>query len=246
MKSLPSLVLVFTAGVLGSLAPSALAASSSNNSRALKIIQSGESNFPAQLAASGINTGRARAVVNIDADGKLADFIVTSYSQPEFAREAAESLRAWKYEAARENGTPVGSRVELDFLFEARGMVVSLRSIDDLNVHTNRLFQNALPLTSVTRTASQLDRPLTTVEVVRPQHPGKLVTPVVSTGAVVLDFYVDAEGRARMPVVVSTSHEVFALAAVDALSKWKFAPPTSAGKPVAVRVRQEFVFRSNS
>lgn len=246
MKSLHHTLLVLAAAsVLGSFLPAASGAIS-GNSRRLKIIQTGESNFPPSLAMAGVKTGRARAVVNIDADGKLADFIVTAFSHPEFIREVGDSLRAWTYEPARDNGNPVGSRMELDFVFEAKGLVVTLNSVDDLNAHTNRMFENTQRSISLTCSAAQLDRPLTTVEVVRPQHPGKLITPAVSTGAVVLDFYVDAEGRARMPVVISTSHEVFAIAAVDALSKWKFAPPTSAGKPVAVRVRQEFVFRVGS
>ena len=125
-------------------------------------------------------------------------------------------------------------------------MVVALNHVDAFNAATNRLFENGAKATSATCNASELDRPLTAVEIVRPQHPGKLVQPAAAEGTVTLDFYVDADGKPRMPVVISTSNEVFALAAVDALSKWKFTPPTSAGRPVAVRVRQDFIFRVGS
>ena len=107
MKSLTRTLFFFAAScVLPSLVPAA-----TRDSTPLKIIQTGEANFPAQLAMTGINTGRARAVCNIDADGRLADVIITAYTHPEFAREVADSLRAWSYEPAREHGKPVGTRV---------------------------------------------------------------------------------------------------------------------------------------
>jgi TonB family protein len=59
---------------------------------------------------------------------------------------------------------------------------------------------------------------------------------------VVVDFYVDQDGRIRMPVIMSATHDFLAQAAVDALNQWRFKPPTLAGQPVAVRVEQEFVF----
>jgi len=49
-----------------------------------------------------------------------------------------------------------------------------------------------------------------------------------------------------MPVVVESPHEVFSQAAVGALSQWRFTAPTRAGKPVTVRVRQEFIFPGSS
>lgn len=49
-----------------------------------------------------------------------------------------------------------------------------------------------------------------------------------------------------MPVVVSSPHEGLAQAAVDALTRWRFNAPTRSGKPVSVRVRQEFIFPANS
>jgi TonB family protein len=101
-------------------------------------------------------------------------------------------------------------------------------------------------LISLTCKADELDRPLATVQVVAPVHPGPSLQPAIPTGKVTLDFFFDAEGRPRMPVVVSATHDAFAFAAVDALEKWRFTPPTHDGKPVAVRVKQEFVFATRT
>ena len=67
-----------------------------------------------------------------------------------------------------------------------------------------------------------------------------------SGGKAVVDFIGDPQGAPRMPVVVSSTHELFGEAAVDALSRWRFQPPTRGGRPVAVRVTQEFVFPERS
>jgi TonB family protein len=210
----------------------------------LKIIQTTESNFPPALAAEGIHEGEVRVVIVIDADGKLADFLVTSFTHPAFAREVLSSLRAWEYEPAREHGKPVGMRTEATFYFEARGMVLSVSPHDLLSGQANRMFGSAPTL--LLANAADLDQPLTAIEVVQPRHPGKSIKPAQPRGTATLDFYVDAEGRPRMPVVIRASHEWFGAAAAQALAQWRFSPPTREGRGVAVRVVQEFVFGEDS
>jgi hypothetical protein len=63
---------------------------------------------------------------------------------------------------------------------------------------------------------------------------------------VVLDFYIDTEGRPRMPVVLSAAHDVYAIAAMEALLQWRFAPPTRQGRPAIVRATQQFSFAARS
>jgi len=48
-----------------------------------------------------------------------------------------------------------------------------------------------------------------------------------------------------MPVVLKSTHDTFAQAAVVALSKWRFATPTAAGARCR-RVQQQFVFPGGS
>jgi len=63
-------------------------------------------------------------------------------------------------------------------------------------------------------------------------------------GAVMLEFVVDASGKARdIKVVSSTPGQVFAEAASQAVNRWRFSPGTRNGRPVAVRVRQKITFR---
>jgi len=64
----------------------------------------------------------------------------------------------------------------------------------------------------------------------------------VTKGSAVIDFYIDSEGHPRMPVAQKASHVEFAVAAADALMQWRFEPPTHRGRPITVRMVQEFVF----
>jgi hypothetical protein len=45
-----------------------------------------------------------------------------------------------------------------------------------------------------------------------------------------------------MPVVVSAAHDVYAIAAMEALLQWRFVPPRRQGRPAIVRATQQFTF----
>jgi hypothetical protein len=90
-----------------------------------------------------------------------------------------------------------------------------------------------------------LDEPVRTIHVVPPQHPGKRVSPPLQPFAVI-DFYIDMEGRPRMPVVLRAAHESYGIAAADALMQWRFAPPTRQGRPMIVRATQLFTFSGDA
>ena len=112
--------------------------------RPLRILQTGTLNFPAALAAEGVVRGEVRALLSVDADGKLIDCLVTAYTRRELADELVANVRDWSYEPARQRGEPVGSRIEVVFDFQARGMVLSLTPVDSFTVSTNRLVRPEL------------------------------------------------------------------------------------------------------
>jgi outer membrane biosynthesis protein TonB len=56
-------------------------------------------------------------------------------------------------------------------------------------------------------------------------------------GMAEINFIIDETGRVRVPAIVEASDWDAALVALDAVSDWRFAPPTHEGKPVLVEVR---------
>ncbi len=223
----------------GGLPPASAAADPAN--RSVRIIQTSDAQFPAALLVRGITGGEVRAVLNIDADGKFADCLIETYTAPELAAEVLQAVRDWEYEPAYVHGEPTGTRLELSFVFEAHGTVLSLTPLDTLSESMNKAFPGRAA-TSLVCKATELDEPLQTRRVVRPLHPGRSLQPAQLDGSVTLDFYIDADGKPRMPVVLRATHEAFAVAVVSVLPQWRFAPPRHDGRPAVVRVQQEFVF----
>ncbi len=236
----PSCRFASLALVVATVAVAPVAAASLWDDRNLRIIQTRDLNFPPNLLLQGITEGEVDAVLNIDGDGTFRDCLVTAYTHLELAREVLLGVREWDYEPAYHRGKPTGARLAVRFQFQARGMVMSLTPIDSI-VGPGRRMLGQPPVVLICK-PSELDHPLTALATSMPGHPGKSLRPAQTTGKVSVDFYIDAEGRPRMPVVTRATHEAFAIAAVEALLQWKFAAPLHRGRPVAVRVVQEFVF----
>lgn len=207
----------------------------------MKVIQSDFAVFPNQATALGITQGEARVAVQVDETGKLTDYLVVAYSHPSFAESAVSAIRHWKYQPAILNGNPRGATVELTFLYENRGIVVvdlmvgSYVEMRNLQMRPNAFNYSACHL-------KDLDRIPTPTKVIRPGYPMEAAK-AKESGQVTVTFYIDEEGKVRMPAVSRQANEAFAAAAVEAVSQWQFEPPMSRGRPVLVSARQEFNFK---
>ena len=210
----------------------------------VRIEQTVEPEFPRAFALSPISSGEARVVINVDDAGTLADLMVTGYTDKAFADEAVRVLKQWRYAAATMDGKPVGVRMELKFDFSATGRVVSL----SVNETIDALMAGRAKRTMVSKVCrgEELDQPLMAVQALAPPKPAVAADPAGTRKSVLIDFYVDETGQPRMPVVLDFPPAAYAQSAVNALSQWRFAAPTRAGRPVVVRARQEFVFDNGS
>lgn len=210
------------------------------DSRSLEIVQSTLANYPPGLLLEGVREGTVRAVLLVDAQGKLTDCLVTAYTHEGFAPELLANVQGWQFRPAVQRGEAIGARVEVVFNFEARGQIIALTGSDAMRA--SAFGGGQMPLISLICPIAELDEVPQAVQVVRPAHPGKLLRPVQPSGMAAVDFYIDAEGRPRMPVVLRASHEEFGFAAVDAIAQWRFSPPRRGGRPVIVRAVQRFTF----
>jgi TonB family protein len=78
---------------------------------------------------------------------------------------------------------------------------------------------------------------------VAPHYPSNLAERGVK-GAVTIEFFIDETGAVRMAAASAQDDYTLTALAIDALSHWKFAPPTSRGKPVLVKASQVFNFKN--
>jgi TonB family protein len=217
----------------------ASAAGDGVRSQSLRVVRTVEPRFPAALLQQRIYEGEVRIVLLVDAEGRLADSLLTGYTHPLFAREAMEALGQWRFEPARRGGEPIDVRTQMLIVFRASGMVVSLLPVDFSAQFLRHDSGGAIE--RVCR-PGELDAPVTAVRTVPPLWPADWKTPM-NEGRVTLDFYIDDEGRPRMPAVTQTDHEALNLPAIEALSQWRFLPPTRNGAPVLVRATQVFRFQ---
>jgi TonB family protein len=225
------------------LAWSAVAGRAEGVTRAARVIQTTEPIFPTTVSTRELDYGTAEIVINVDADGNLADWLVVSYTDEAFADEAVRAVKDWKYQPALAGGRAVGSLLDLAFEFRAHLKVMTTSASDPYH---GRIASILGPrVTHLLCQARELDRPVTAVQTVAPPS-AQALGPAAAGGRVLVRFYVDRDGRPRMPVIVSATEPWLAQAAVDALTQWRFAPPTLAGRPVEVRAEEEFVFAQGS
>lgn len=196
--------------------------------------------FPPEVARESVYEGEARVLVSISEEGELLDFILLGFTHPAFGREVAEALPRCRFAPGRVRGEPATTRTPITVHFAQQGTVVSMTGGESLANYVARLTTRPTYIGTVCA-GQKLDRPLQAATVVSPQYPGELRERAES-GTVTVDFYVDAEGRVRMPATSATSHPSFARTAIGAVEQWRFEPPTSGGEPVIVHVQQEFRF----
>lgn len=235
-------MLVIGIGVL--LAGSVLAQAQSTSSgwQSMKILQTDDPIFPAHLLQTGSLGGDARVAINTDADGNLTDWLVIGYTNSEFADAAVSAIKQWKFEPARLGGTPVGTTVELNFHFEAKGVVISTSNPTDLldaqlmRMRDGRyVYQPCKP--------RNLDRTPAPLVAIAPHYPGELAKQGVK-GAVAIEFFIDETGAVRLPTGVRAQNSLLTALALDAVKQWKFTPPTSGGRGVLVKAVQVFDFNA--
>ena len=237
-------MLVISLGVL--LCSSALAQfeSPAPDWRSMRIDQTVEPIFPHQLINRGVTSGTAQIAIYIDTTGKLAEWLVVNYSQPEFAEAALAAVKQWKYEPARMKGEPVGITIELVFNFEARGVVVSSTTVGEAAERlTLSLMGGALAYKPCS--GEKLDRVPEPTVTVSPQYSKELAAKGVK-GQVTVEYYIDETGAVRMPCVSAEDNPILGALTVAAVRQWKFAPPLSHGRAVLVKATQVFTFKGDN
>jgi TonB family protein len=196
--------------------------------------------YPLEAEQAGVREGQVTVILSLGEGGELTDFLIARWTHQAFAKAVAEALPAFRFTAARVRNEPTPVRMPVTFFFQQRGAVVSLTGLE---AFAERLagFADRDRFALAVCPADRLDRPMVPVHVVSPGYPEELLERG-EPGSVTLDFFVDPEGKVRMPAAELGTHPSFARAAAAALVQWRFEPPTSGGQPVIVHVVQTFNF----
>lgn len=210
---------------------------------AVKVNQTEEAVYPSSLVRLGVKSGSASVAIAVDDAGRLTDYLVTAYTHPAFADSAVAAIRKWRFEPAMVHGFPRNSKSDLTFRFQMEGVVVM--TMTTLSYEEMLHLRLAPGGTAYTACAlGDLDRIPNPTKIVTPVYPSKLARG--GGGHVLVGFYIDEQGRVRMPSVspeTNEANEELAAIAVTTVSQWQFEPPTAKGRPVLVLAQQDFSFK---
>jgi TonB family protein len=211
-----------------------------NENAGLAIEQVGVLLYPSSMLYQAIYSGEARVVISVDEKGMLTDYLVTGYTEEEFAKAAVMAIKRWKYQPALVRGEPRLSRAEVIFEFRDRGVIVS--SLPGAMVQ--RVLSSAYGQRYAYAPCQlrELDQIPTPIHVVSPAIEASKTAHEVTVG-----FFIDEEGKVRMPAVNrSSADDYYAAAAVAAVEQWRFNPPLRKGRPVLVYAEQVFNYLPKS
>ncbi len=202
--------------------------------------------FPNTLKNEGYLEGHVRVALDIDYAGELRDWLILESTHPDFSKSLERVVNDWRFSAPHINGENKSIVTEIDIQFRSQGSVISVTSGDAVfNRRINELtgFRSHYSKVSSIKELDTLPYP---IEQTKPSVPQELIDKHDGTRAV-FTFYVDEAGQVRIPVLSQTDGDPdlnMLVAAQDAISQWKFEPPTKNKAPVKIQLSQEFIFKN--
>lgn len=205
---------------------------------AAKVRQRQRIEFPARPLAEGITWGKVIAMLEVDAFGELRDVLVVAYTHRDFADAVRAAVKKWRFTPGSIDGEPAGSILRIFADFRVNGVLAySKPAGPDRNASGD-----ADGFVYHPREVASLDRAPAALAQPAPIYPREWIK-AGRTGSVVVEFYIDEEGRPRFPEVVDEADELLGVAATLAVKEWRFESPTHGGRAILVRARQLFNFR---
>lgn len=203
----------------------------------LEILAAPKPAYPLVLLNAGVVSGTTEVVVEVDPEGRVSDALVTASSHPAFAAAVEAAIHEWKFQQAA-TGEPLSHRLEVTLRHSASGYAVADAKPEiqrqATNEHTYRPHAPA-----------ELDAPLQTRQTAAPAYPEAWKAHGLG-GTVTISYYIDSEGKVRIPKVESSPDPRLSNVALEAIRQWQFTAPTVAGEPVFVAARQRFHFNDTS
>jgi TonB family protein len=194
--------------------------------------------FPVRALNEGITSGEVWLFVEVDREGRLGDVLAFAHSGADFANAAVHAIEQWQFTPALVAGEPVGSTNRINVHFEMNGVTAYTKMPDPSGERTGpgeRFAYRPFTLPELDRIPKAIFRP-------SPVYPQEWIRQG-KTGVVMVDYFIDEDGRTRFPRVVGNPDELLAASAVEAVKTWQFDPPSRQGQRVLAQVWQEIYFQ---
>lgn len=196
-----------------------------------QLVQMTDAVWPYELLLEG-GGGEAVVEFTVTTSGTVEGLKPRSATQPELARAALAALEDWRFRPAIRDGRTVAVPLVKKFEFVAVPKVTAKDGV--VADGWTDLVQRARAGTITA--AVGLDEKLTPLYRVPPPYPAALKAAGGPKGEAMIEFVIARDGRARLPRIVSATHEEFGWAAATAVAQWVFKAPLRGGQPVDVKV----------
>ena len=205
----------------------------------LKLTRYTEPVFPASARMEGIPDGLVTLAIGRDAAGVPGDILVIDSTDRRFTEAALEAVRTWRFAPSAAGVEPAAELVRIGF--RATGIVyISAHSQNKAGLLADYVAQKLrepvrIPeLQSLPAAPKAIRQPM-------PAYPAAL-TGQGMTGRAEVRFYVDEEGRVRLPQIIEATNPEFAVAALAAVAEWRYEPPRIGARRIVVCENWSFSF----
>lgn len=186
--------------------------------------------YPFELLRDDVG-GLAEVRFLVGPSGAITQATVIKAERPELGLALIAMLDEWHFQPAMKDGRPTWSVMDISQKFwRSAGSDVP---VSDGTLDLLRELKREKPDFC---SLKDLDARPQLLSPHPPVFPSALMGKV-SAGQAVVEFLIDHDGNVQLPRIVSATDPAFGYAAVQGVVAWKFAPPTSHGRPVVVRAQ---------
>jgi TonB family protein len=211
--------------------------------RELKLTKYVEPIFPDIARLEGLGEGYVALALGRTPAGEPTDILVLSATSSRLAASAVEAAREWRFQPTDDPAELVTRTVRIGFRLS--GVVVypfGKRHIEEIRdvVSETRLREPVrVPrVQSLAQAPKPLAQPM-------PVYPASLQSKALE-GRAAVRFYVDQEGRVRLPEVIEATSPEFADAALAAVAQWRYEPPQHSGRYIVASDNWAFQFKATN
>lgn len=187
--------------------------------------------YPLEALRAG-KDGTTKIKFLVGPDGTVVSAQVLEATTPEMGAAALAMIDTWVFTPpAKKDGTPCYAALAIEHEFRPRGtgdVPVAPEALDILH-----LLEKSPEKIAGLAGLDAAPRPLSR----RPPVYPSALRPAGATGTALIEFFIDKNGDAQLPHVISSSTPEFGYAAVQAVATWRFEPVHKGGKAVVTRVQ---------
>lgn len=240
----PTLFTRLCAAVVVLAAPlSPLGAMNEEIIRELKLTKYVEPDFPDMARLEGLGEGHVALAIGRTAAGEPTDILVLHATDSRLGEAAVEAAREWRFKPSTDPADLLIRTVRIGF--RLNGVVVypfGKKHIEEvLDAVSDVKLREPIRVPRV-QALAQAPKPLAQP---MPAYPTSLQSKAIE-GSAAVRFYVDEEGRVRLPEVIEATTPEFADAALAAVTQWRYEPPQHRGRYIVASDNWAFQFKANN